>query len=60
MVPTYLVIWSNMTRDFNMETSDIWLSIGEVNTEIKKWLGLTYLFDFCYTSFFTLRSYFQW
>ena len=28
MVPTYLAILSNITHIFNMETSDIWLSIG--------------------------------
>ena len=30
IVPTYLAIGSNIAHDFNMETSDIWLSISEV------------------------------
>ena len=30
MVPTNLAIWRNITHNFNMEASDVWLSIGEI------------------------------
>ena len=30
IVPTNLAIWRNITHNFNMEASDVWLSIGEI------------------------------